>query len=356
MGPNDANYDGYGNGYPAQYLPPANFTYAGVNFTFPQYSTTGNDNVIAAGQVLQPEKGRYFAVHMFAAAEYAVATSSIQATYADNTTSTAAVIVDPWWDWPYPFGGDVIFPYLFSSSGINYNRSMIFHTVGWLDSTKELVSLALPDGADGASSGPGGGSENTKLHVFAVSLVPANGAGIKLEIQQARTTNMWLDGTDKTQIVQVVINNVGDRWIYANDSVQVTITAPGLKTVQAGVVHRLRPGDQAKVQVGVVNTNGVAAGTKGLAHVTVSGNGCHASSTFDATYGITSYEDSYESIYNHEAPSWYSNAKYGIFIHWGVYSVPGWGNVGSAGKSYCIVVVKVLIVGQSNTPNGIGGA
>jgi alpha-L-fucosidase len=36
----------------------------------------------------------------------------------------------------------------------------------------------------------------------------------------------------------------------------------------------------------------------------------------------------YESIYTHGSPSWYNNAKYGIFIHWGIYAVPGWGNVG----------------------------
>ncbi|KAK5114809.1 hypothetical protein LTR85_010122 [Meristemomyces frigidus] len=40
------------------------------------------------------------------------------------------------------------------------------------------------------------------------------------------------------------------------------------------------------------------------------------------------YEVTYESIYSHESPPWYNDAKFGIFIHWGVYSVPGWGNIG----------------------------
>lgn len=32
----------------------------------------------------------------------------------------------------------------------------------------------------------------------------------------------------------------------------------------------------------------------------------------------------WESIREHELPSWYEEAKFGIFIHWGLYSVPGW--------------------------------
>lgn len=355
MSPGDANFDGLHSGYPAEYLPAENLTYAGVNFTFPQYSETGFDNLLAQGQVLRPEKGRYFSIHMFAAAENAVATSSIQAIYADNTTSSTPVLVDPWWAWPYPYGGDIVFPYYLRNDSVDYNRSMIFHTVSWLDSSKELVSLQLPNVSAGASSSPGGGSQDTRLHIFAVSVVPASASGISLKIQQARTTNMWFEGTNKTQIVQVVVNNVGDEWVFANHSIKVTVTAPGLRTVQPGVVNRLRPGDQAKVQVGVVNMNGTAPGTTGPACVTISGAGVQASSTFDATYGITPYDDSFDSIYSHESPSWYNDAKYGIFIHWGVFSVPGWGNVGANGKSCYIVAAEILIVGQRHMLNGIGG-
>src|ERR1039458_10087442 len=36
------------------------------------------------------------------------------------------------------------------------------------------------------------------------------------------------------------------------------------------------------------------------------------------------YEPTIESLDRHEAPFWYTHAKLGIFIHWGLYSVPGW--------------------------------
>jgi alpha-L-fucosidase len=38
----------------------------------------------------------------------------------------------------------------------------------------------------------------------------------------------------------------------------------------------------------------------------------------------TKYEPTLESLDRHPLPAWYAGAKLGIFIHWGLYSVPGW--------------------------------
>lgn len=38
------------------------------------------------------------------------------------------------------------------------------------------------------------------------------------------------------------------------------------------------------------------------------------------------YSDTWESLCEHPIPEWYKNDKFGIFIHWGVYSVPAFGN------------------------------
>ena len=38
------------------------------------------------------------------------------------------------------------------------------------------------------------------------------------------------------------------------------------------------------------------------------------------------YEDNWDSLTKYQVPSWYKNAKFGIFIHWGLYSVPAFGN------------------------------
>jgi alpha-L-fucosidase len=39
---------------------------------------------------------------------------------------------------------------------------------------------------------------------------------------------------------------------------------------------------------------------------------------------MSTYESSWESVAEHPLPGWYDDAKLGIFLHWGLYSVPGW--------------------------------
>lgn len=38
------------------------------------------------------------------------------------------------------------------------------------------------------------------------------------------------------------------------------------------------------------------------------------------------YKPDWESLKDHKVPTWYQKAKFGIFIHWGVYSVPSFGS------------------------------
>ena len=38
------------------------------------------------------------------------------------------------------------------------------------------------------------------------------------------------------------------------------------------------------------------------------------------------YKDTWESLSQYRPPKWYEDAKFGIFIHWGVYSVPAFGS------------------------------
>lgn len=38
------------------------------------------------------------------------------------------------------------------------------------------------------------------------------------------------------------------------------------------------------------------------------------------------YKDNWQSLSHRKTPEWFSNGKFGIFIHWGVFSVPAFGN------------------------------
>ena len=55
------------------------------------------------------------------------------------------------------------------------------------------------------------------------------------------------------------------------------------------------------------------------------------------------YQPNWDSLDKRPLPSWYDQAKFGIFMHWGVYSVPsyGGGSAHSAGR-----VVLVVLAGN----------
>jgi alpha-L-fucosidase len=46
------------------------------------------------------------------------------------------------------------------------------------------------------------------------------------------------------------------------------------------------------------------------------------------------YQPNADSLDNHPVPKWFEDAKFGIFIHWGAYSVPAWGPRGSYAEWY----------------------
>lgn len=46
------------------------------------------------------------------------------------------------------------------------------------------------------------------------------------------------------------------------------------------------------------------------------------------------YEANWASLDQRPVPDWYRDAKFGVFIHWGVYSVPAWGKVGEYAEWY----------------------
>ena len=46
----------------------------------------------------------------------------------------------------------------------------------------------------------------------------------------------------------------------------------------------------------------------------------------DSVIEAGKYKDNWDSLSAHPLPKWFRNAKFGIFIHWGVYSVPAYGS------------------------------
>lgn len=46
----------------------------------------------------------------------------------------------------------------------------------------------------------------------------------------------------------------------------------------------------------------------------------------DAVIARGKYKDTWQSLSQYQVPAWYADSKFGIFIHWGVYSVPAYGS------------------------------
>ncbi|KAG8795751.1 hypothetical protein FRC12_010192 [Ceratobasidium sp. 428] len=133
-----------------------------------------------------------------------------------------------------------------------------------------------------------------------------------------------------------------------------------VRTKSSGKVFRLMPGDDVRADVGVT----FEKGSEGIARwitatfagigipgpilnlfgaserevevevlvIPTSSNTPIAKSTgwnLDLSYSGAvgqgdAWEATRESLEKHETPRWWNNAKFGIFIHWGVFSVPGW--------------------------------
>ena len=57
-------------------------------------------------------------------------------------------------------------------------------------------------------------------------------------------------------------------------------------------------------------------------------------SLFFLSASAQTYQPNWESLDQRPTPQWYKDSKFGIFIHWGVYSVPGWSSKGQYAEWY----------------------
>jgi alpha-L-fucosidase len=60
------------------------------------------------------------------------------------------------------------------------------------------------------------------------------------------------------------------------------------------------------------------------------------------------YQPTWESVDKRATPAWFSDAKFGIFIHWGVYSVPGYAPVIPGKLAYAEWYWHQMMEGQDN--------
>ncbi|MFG3023300.1 alpha-L-fucosidase [Streptomyces sp. NPDC048254] len=311
------DFDGSGYTFPGEELPAGRIEVDGIPFDFPAATAGAKNNVVARGQRVDLPRGHYLSAVFLTAGSYGNASGRATVHYADGTTTTAGLSGGDW----YAVGGPLTAPYRYQPDGGKDQHSVGIGTSEvWIDPQREAVAVTLPVG-DPAEAG------KSALHVFALSLQPV-AQGRALALRDARSTGSLLDATG-AQSIEATVVNAGTVAILARDAVSVRVDVPGARTVEPARIRRLDPGEQARVHVGIRSRTGTAPGTERDGTVSVRGHGAQvAAAKRTLTLGTADYQPSETSLAGHQAPYWFNEAKFGIFIHWGVYSVPAWAPVG----------------------------
>ncbi|MFC9673551.1 MULTISPECIES: alpha-L-fucosidase [unclassified Streptomyces] len=311
------DFDGSGYTFPGEELPAGRVELDGIAYVFPSSAAGAKNNVVAMGQRVDLPKGRYLSALFLTAGSYGNASGSATVHYADGSTASAGLGGADW----YSSGGPLSAAYRYKPDGTkDANRVGIGTSEIPLDPQREAVAITLPKLNPAEAN-------KTALHVFALSLQPA-AQGRALALRDAHSTFSLLESTG-AQSVEATVVNAGTVGIVTADALTVSVDVPGARTVEPARVTRLAPGEQARVRVGIRNRAGTAPGTVQDGKVVATGRGHQAAaSSRKLTLGVPDYEPTDASLSGHQAPYWFHSAKFGIFIHWGVYSVPAWAPVG----------------------------
>ncbi|KAG6809084.1 hypothetical protein H0H92_001679 [Tricholoma furcatifolium] len=160
------------------------------------------------------------------------------------------------------------------------------------------------------------------------STLPSASPGPALSIRQARFTTRWesINGV-RAQAVEVTLANLLPAFTLSpttsvHSELLITIDGAGIQTVRPGAVYRLVPADQARVDVFVT---GSQVGGHATVHLQDSeGSDLGSSEGWEVIPLIENWTSNTDLLKTHETPAWFNGAKFGIFIHWGVYSYPAW--------------------------------
>lgn len=308
-------FDGDRDTFPSPFLPTGTtFSSRGVDYLVPSGT---EDNVVALGQTLALTPGRYSLAYLLVASSHGDALGAITVHYADGS-STSSLLDSP--DWlKGPETGVLSARYHLTATGKQSGSVSLYAEEVWFDASRVVTSMTLPSTHLPVPGAP-------SMHLFALSLQPivSNDA---LRVVAGRSTVKF--GPSGAQIVEAVVENIGSRWYTRSHAAIVTVEADNLRTTSAARITALAPGEQAPVQIGIRPTHALPAGTALPATIVArSPDGATASEQVTLTVGVPAYRPTDESLEQHQSPTWYDAAKFGIFIHYGLYSIPAWAPVG----------------------------
>ncbi|KAG2210920.1 hypothetical protein INT47_000077, partial [Mucor saturninus] len=304
----NANFDDGGAFFPGAIDTKARFL---INYNTRQ--TQNYDNIKADGQKISLNFTELGALYMLVSASHGPYTDEVSVVYKDGTKTTTALSLPDWQD-IFVNQMDRYQAIQFPTS-IDGQQGALFSVPVFIDPTKVPDHLLLPTAHAGSYE---------TMHVFSVTAYQTS----TTMITSVQTTNEWVSQTD--QILLVKIQNTSPIWIK---DVKIQLDHPHVKTIKNGLIEAVAPGHIQTAQIIVQNMeqkNDVNV-TMTIIHVE---NGVPMTNNrivpliLDASPG--QYQAATTSVQKHRPPTWLKQSKFGIFIHWGLFSVPSWAPVGKA--------------------------
>ncbi|KAG8706494.1 hypothetical protein FRC11_008185, partial [Ceratobasidium sp. 423] len=389
------DFDGNGAGYAAGLLPVGELKNENIRFALPKWGNDRPDNFISNKQNISVNVGYIREFHILYAGDWIDGENGaeFEFEFLDGRRQVVQLSVKNWWDLHWLNNGAIQTPYHDTPNGRNYNITQMHHWSSTVSSSSPMKAIRFPPP-----------SNQNRLHVFAISLVPAyapdddlNGSPPAVSVKNVRLTTLKTEEGDF--VVEVTLANLrtlatsecsfasehgsashlhghrpprrphpdGDQQVVLGKGSEArtcgyehytssVLTGPheiivrsidgqvGIRTVTPGKVFRLMPGDDARIDVGVtfdLDSQRLSSPKQSL-EVEVIILSLETSSPIVRSTGWDLDLDNADvlkkdgefwkptvaSLSRHETPRWWNNAKFGIFIHWGIFSVPGWVPIG----------------------------
>ncbi|KZV83101.1 hypothetical protein EXIGLDRAFT_777886 [Exidia glandulosa HHB12029] len=337
-----ASFDRQGGSLPAHLLPTRSYNYDGIHYHLPEQWGYEHDNVIALGQVVDmPTPASVNALHVLYAGDWIDGETGdrFKLHFEDGSEEEVEMSSKNWWTLHWLNVGAIRIPYHFDNDKMNFNVTQIYSWSTPVRSDARLTSITLPSTRDSWN----------RVHIFAMSVTPSllsptpDADKPLLIVRRVRfTTKRPSNGPAHAFIVEVALANLlpegDDGWLLGKHT--VLIDSSIVETVTPGVLYRLLPSDEVRVEVVVKPKKNVQPGATGTVAIQLrdkDSNMVSHSKGWAGKVPDAKWEATEKSLSQHEAPNWWNDAKFGIFIHWGVYSVPAWAPPGVYAEWYLSV-------------------
>ncbi|KZT55693.1 glycoside hydrolase family 29 protein [Calocera cornea HHB12733] len=326
------NFDGKGRSYPLEFLPRGEWEWEGVRYALPASWGSKADNLVCAGQTLDVSGVGYVReLHILYAGDWidGETTEAFETVFEDGTTHGVQLSVKNWWNLHWLNEGVIKASYHHvTPTEDSYNLTQIHQFTFPLSPLSPLQSIHLPSTSQ----------SHNRLHLFALSYTPALPPGVPekakdLVARHARLTSKTQPEAPFAPLLEVTLTSLARSVPNANFPITalhtVHLKSRHFEQLEPGKVYRLAPGDETRVRIPVrwvdAKRDRDETSLPAVVELRDKKGKVRGKWTVDVERRFDREMDT---------PVWWDDAKFGIFIHWGVFSVPAWAPTGYYAEWY----------------------